>query len=94
MTLDDTKNIFKWEESEEKEDGYYFVLTDTLHHLDYNVVLFKDDGKVTVNGAYIDNVPHSIAAAIAPRIDYFLAMKKIKECNGAHCKRHDEKKKH
>lgn len=91
MTLDDTKNIYKWEECEEKEDGYYFVLTDTLHHLDYNVVLFKDDGKVTVNGSYLDNVPRCLAAAISPRLDYFLAKKRIKD---EHCRNRDEKKKH
>ena len=85
-----TLTNFDWKENGEDEQGYYFVLTDTLHHLDYNVVLIKDDGKIMVNGAYVDNVPQCVAAAIAPRLDYFMAMRKIKGQH--HHYHHDEKK--
>ena len=69
---------YDWKQDKEDEQGYYFVLTDTLHHLDYNVVLIKDNGDIMVNGDYINNVPHEIAAAIAPRLDYFMAMNKVR----------------
>lgn len=73
---------FDWKQDKEDEQGYYFVLTDTLHHLDYNVVLIKDNGEVMVNGDYINNVPQYVAAAIAPRLDYFMAVNK--------CRKHGE----
>ena len=69
---------YDWKQDKEDEQGYYFVLTDTLHHLDYNVVLIKDNGDIMVNGDYINNVPHEIAAAITPRLDYFMAMNKVR----------------
>lgn len=72
-----TLKNFEWKENGEDEKGYFFTLTDTFHHCDYNVVLIKDDGKVTVNDAYIDTVPHDVAAAIAPRIDFFQTMIKL-----------------
>lgn len=83
-----TLTNYDWKQDKEDEKGYYFVLTDTLHHLDYNVVLIKDNGDIMVNGDYINNVPQCVAAAIAPRLDYFMAMKKIR--NQHH---HDEAKK-
>ena len=73
-----TLTNYDWKQDKEDEKGYYFVLTDTLHHLDYNVVLIKDNGDIMVNGDYINNVPQCVAAAIAPRLDYFMAMKKIR----------------
>ena len=73
---------FDWKQDKEDEQGYYFVLTDTLHHLDYNVVLIKDNGEIMVNGDYINNVPQYVAAAIAPRLDYFMAVNK--------CRKHGE----
>lgn len=73
-----TLKEFEWKENGEDDKGYFFVLTDTLHHCDYNVVLIKDSGDITVNGSYINNVPHDVAAAIAPRIDYFCALKSLK----------------
>lgn len=83
-----TLTNFDWKQDKEDEQGYYFILTDTLHHLDYNVVLIKDSGDIMVNGDYINNVPQCVAAAIAPRLDYFMAMKKIR---GQH-HHHEEKK--
>ena len=83
-----TLTNYEWKQDKEDEQGYYFVLTDTLHHLDYNVLLIKDDGQIMVNGDYINNVPHHIAAAIAPRIDYFMAMNKLRHQHH----HHDEKK--
>ena len=85
-----TLTNYDWKQTNEDEQGYYFVLTDTLHHLDYNVLLIRDNGDIMVNGDYINNVPHHIAAAIAPRIDYFVAMNKIKD--GYHHKHDDDKK--
>ena len=84
---------FDWKQDKEDEQGYYFVLTDTLHHLDYNVVLIKDNGEIMVNGDYINNVPQHIAAAIAPRLDYFMAMNKCRK-HGAqnHTAKKPEKK--
>ena len=79
---------YDWKQDKEDEQGYYFVLTDTLHHLDYNVVLIKDNGQIMVNGDYINNVPQYIAAAIAPRLDYFMAEKKCQKCHQGH---HDHK---
>ena len=75
-----TLTNFEWKQDREDEQGYYFVLTDTLHHLDYNVVLIKDNGEIMVNGDYINNVPQYIAAAIAPRLDYFMAVNKCRHC--------------
>ena len=80
---------YDWKQDKEDEQGYYFVLTDTLHHLDYNVVLIKDSGDIMVNGDYINNVPHELAAAIAPRLDYFMAMNKVR---GQHHHKHEAKK--
>ena len=74
-----TLTNYNWKETGEDEKGYFFLLSDTLHHCDYNVILIKDDGKVMVNGDYINNVPHELAAAIAPRIDYFQTLKGLKE---------------
>ena len=84
-----TLNNYEWKENGQDNNGYFFVLTDTLHHHDYNVLLIKDNGQIMVDGAYINNVPHSIAAAIAPRIDYFRALQNIKS---AHHEHHEEKK--
>lgn len=87
MTLGNKNGVFSWEYKKEDDTGYYFLLTDTLHHEDYNVILIKDTGDVTVNGGYINTVPHHIAMEIAPRLDYFKAVKKIS--NGFH-KNHEE----
>jgi len=84
-----TLTNYDWKQDKEDEQGYYFVLTDTLHHLDYNVLLIKDNGQIMVNGDYINNVPQSLAAAIAPRIDYFMAMNKLRHNHHEH---HEEKK--
>ena len=84
---------YDWKQDKEDEQGYYFVLTDTLHHLDYNVVLIKDNGQVMVNGDYINNVPQYIAAAITPRLDYFLAEKGCQKHNGHHAPKKAEPKK-
>lgn len=84
-----TLTNYEWKQEKEDEQGYYFVLTDTIHHLDYNVLLIKDNGDIMVNGDYINNVPYHIAAAINPRIDYFLAMNKARN---EHHHKHDEKK--
>ncbi len=73
-----TLNNYDWKENGEDDNGYFFVLTDTLHHLDYNILLVKDSGQIMVNGAYINNVPHELAVAINPRIDYFMALKNIR----------------
>lgn len=81
---------FEWKQDKEDDKGYYFVLTDTLHHLDYNVILIKDNGEIMVNGDYINNVPQYVAAAIAPRLDYFMAMNKCQKHNQA--KRHSQVK--
>jgi len=81
---------YEWKQNNEDEKGYYFVLTDTLHHLDYNVVLIKDDGSVMVDGNYINTVSPELAAAIAPRIDYFIAMNKAKAEH--HTKKDSDKK--
>ena len=80
---------YEWKQDKEDEQGYYFILTDTLHHLDYNVLLIKDNGQIMVNGDYINNVPQHIAAAIAPRLDYFMAMNKVRH---QYHHKHDEKK--
>ena len=80
---------YDWKQEKEDDQGYYFILTDTFHHLDYNVVLIKDNGDIMVNGDYINNVPQCIAAAIAPRLDYFMAMNKIKD---QHHHKHEAKK--
>ena len=85
MTLN---NNYEWKQDKEDEQGYYFVLTDTLHHLDYNVVLIKDNGEIMVNGDYINNVPQCVAAAIAPRLDYFMALNKCKNCHHQHHEAH------
>ena len=85
-----TLTNYDWKQDKEDEQGYYFVLTDTLHHLDYNVLLIKDNGQIMVNGDYINNVPQSLAAAIAPRIDYFMAMNKLR--HNHHHEHHEEKK--
>ena len=85
-----TLTNYDWKQDKEDEQGYYFVLTDTLHHLDYNVLLIKDNGQIMVNGDYINNVPQSLAAAIAPRIDYFMAMNKLR--HNHHHEQHEEKK--
>ena len=85
-----TLTNYDWKQDKEDEQGYYFVLTDTLHHLDYNVLLIKDNGQIMVNGDYINNVPQSLAAAIAPRIDYFMAMNKLR--HNHHGEHHEEKK--
>lgn len=77
MTLGDKNGIFTWKETDEDDKGYYFILSDTFHHSDYNVILIKDTGDITVNGDYIRNVPRDIASAIMPRIDYFKALMKI-----------------
>ena len=74
-----TLTKYDWKENGEDEKVYYFVLTDTLHHLDYNVVLIKDNGEVTVNGNYINTVAPEVSAAINPRLDFFLAMNKVKD---------------
>ena len=84
-----TLNNYEWKENGEDEQGYFFVLTDTLHHLDYNVLLIKDNGQIMVNGDYINNVPHELAVAISPRIDYFRTLKNLK---GYHHVHHEEKK--
>ena len=84
-----TLTNYEWKQDKEDEQGYYFVLTDTLHHLDYNVVLIKDNGQIMVNGDYINNVPQCLAAAIAPRLDYFMTMKKL---HGQHQEHHEAKK--
>ena len=81
-----TLTNYEWKQDKEDEQGYYFILTDTLHHLDYNVVLIKDNGEIMVNGDYINNVPQCVAAAIAPRLDYFLAVKKLQK----HHEHHEE----
>ena len=73
-----TLNNYEWKQDKEDEQGFYFVLTDTLHHLDYNVLLIKDNGQIMVNGDYINNVPQEIAAAISPRLDYFMALNKVR----------------
>ena len=85
-----TLTNYDWKQDKEDEQGFYFVLTDTLHHLDYNVLLIKDNGQIMVNGDYINNVPQSLAAAIAPRIDYFMAMNKLRQNHHEH--HHEEKK--
>ena len=85
-----TLTNYDWKQDKEDEQGYYFVLTDTLHHLDYNVLLIKDNGQIMVNGDYINNVPQNLAAAIAPRIDYFMAMNKLR--HNHHHEHHEEKK--
>ena len=85
-----TLNNYDWKENGEDDNGYFFILSDTLHHCDYNVILVKDSGDIMVDGAYINNVPHGIAAAIAPRIDYFRTLKTIK---GQHHNHHHEEKK-
>lgn len=85
-----TLTNYDWKQDREDEQGFYFVLTDTLHHLDYNVLLIKDNGQIMVNGDYINNVPQSLAAAIAPRIDYFMAMNKLRHNHPEH--HHEEKK--
>ena len=85
-----TLTNYDWKQDKEDEQGFYFVLTDTLHHLDYNVLLIKDNGQIMVNGDYINNVPQSLAAAIAPRIDYFMAMNKLRHNHPEH--HHEEKK--
>lgn len=84
-----TLTNYEWKQDKEDEQGYYFILTDTLHHLDYNVLLIKDNGQIMVNGDYINNVPQHIAAAITPRIDYFMAMNKVRH---QYHHKHDEKK--
>ena len=84
-----TLTNYEWKQDKEDEQGYYFILTDTLHHLDYNVLLIKDNGQIMVNGDYINNVPQHIAAAIAPRLDYFMAMNKVRH---QYHHKHDEKK--
>lgn len=87
-----TLTNYEWKQDKEDEQGYYFILSDTLHHLDYNVLLVKDNGDIMVNGDYINNVPQHIAAAINPRLDYFMALKKAKgQCHDCH-KGHDQKK--
>lgn len=88
-----TLNNYEWKENGEDDNGYFFVLTDTLHHLDYNVLLIKDNGQVMVNGDYINNVPYELAVAIAPRIDYFKALKSIKDHYHEHHHDSDESKK-
>ena len=85
-----TLTNYEWKQDKEDDQGYYFILTDTLHHLDYNVLLIKDNGQIMVNGDYINNVPQSVAAAIGPRLDYFMAMKSIRD---AHHHHHDDEKK-
>ena len=85
-----TLTNYEWKQDKEDDQGYYFILTDTLHHLDYNVLLIKDNGQIMVNGDYINNVPRCLAAAITPRIDYFMAMNKIR--NQHHEEHHEEKK--
>ena len=47
MTLGDTSGIFKWEEQPDDNKGYYFVLADTYHKCDYNVILFKEIGRAS-----------------------------------------------
>lgn len=84
---------YDWKQEKEDDQGYYFILTDTLHHLDYNVVLIKDNGDIMVNGDYINNVPQYLAAAIAPRIDYFMAMNKIKDQHHHKTEKKSESKK-
>jgi len=84
-----TLTNYEWKQDKEDDQGYYFILTDTLHHLDYNVLLIKDNGQIMVNGDYINNVPQHIAAAIAPRLDYFMAMNKVRH---QYHHKHDEKK--
>ena len=84
-----TLTNYEWKQDKEDEQGYYFILTDTLHHLDYNVVLIKDNGQIMVNGDYINNIPHCLAAAISPRLDYFMAVKKLQHHHDEH---HEEKK--
>ena len=84
-----TLTNYNWKETGEDEKGYFFLLSETLHHCDYNVILIKDDGKVMVNGDYINNVPHELAAAIAPRIDYFQTLKSIRDKH--HAKHHVNK---
>jgi hypothetical protein len=79
MTLGDTSGIFKWEEQPDDNKGYYFVLADTYHKCDYNVILFKDDGRVTVNGARLNEMPCDVAMAIRQRLDYFNAQNSL--CN-------------
>lgn len=74
-----TLTKYDWKENGEDDKGYFFVLSDTMHHLDYNVILIKDNGEVTVNGNYINTVSPELAAAINPRIDFFMAMNKIKD---------------
>lgn len=76
MTLADYEKLIKWEESGENNDSYYFLLTDTLHHCTYNVVLIKDTNDIMVNGDKIDNIPRNIRQLIVPRIEYFLAVKR------------------
>lgn len=88
-----TLTNYEWKQDKEDDQGYYFILTDTLHHLDYNVVLIKDNGDIMVNGDYINNVPHHIAAAIAPRLDYFMAMNKCRNCHQHHEEKKPEAKK-
>lgn len=88
-----TLTNYEWKQDKEDDQGYYFILTDTLHHLDYNVVLIKDNGDIMVNGDYINNVPQHIAAAIAPRLDYFMAMNKCKNCHHHHEEKKPEAKK-
>lgn len=84
---------YDWKQEKEDDQGYYFILTDTLHHLDYNVILIKDNGDIMVNGDYINNVPQCLAAAIAPRIDYFMAMNKIKDRHHHKTEKKSESKK-
>lgn len=87
-----TLNNYEWKENGQDDNGYFFVLTDTMHHLDYNVLLIKDTGDIMVDGAYINNVPHEIAVAIAPRIDYFKALKNIRDRHHEHHEHHEEEK--
>lgn len=76
MTLADHDKLIQWEESKEDDKSYYFVLTDTYHHCTYDVVLIKDTGEVMVNGDKLDNMPRNIQQLIAPRVEYFKAVKK------------------
>ncbi len=76
MTLADYEKLIEWEEVKEDDSSYYFLLTDTIHHCTYNVVLIKDTNEIMVNGDKIDNYPRSFIQAIMPRINYFMAVKR------------------
>ncbi len=87
-----TLTNYEWKINGEDEKGYNFILTDTLHHCDYNVVLVKDNGEVLVNDGYLNTVAPELAAAINPRLDYFMTMKKIIRHDSHNFEKKGEKK--